>query len=61
MSEDFTEQALDIFLENDTLHKKIIEPIKRKVYPYVISILLFNVILFLMLAYLTHRVYLLQL
>jgi hypothetical protein len=61
MSEDFTEQALDIFLENDTLHKKVIEPIKRKVYPYVISILLFNVILFLMLAYLTHRVYLLQL
>ena len=61
MSEDFTEQALDIFLENDTLHKKVIEPIKRKVYPYVISILLFNVILFLMLAYLTHRIYLLQL
>ena len=55
MAEDFTDQALDIILENDTLQARILEPIKRKVFPYLICIAIFNVILFVMIAYLTRR------
>lgn len=55
ISGELTDQALDIFLENDKIQTRIIEPIKRKVLPYLICIGLFNIILFIMIAYLTRR------
>ena len=55
MSDDLTEQALDIFLENDTLRTKVVDPLKKKVYPYFMCFIIFNIILFIMLAYLTCR------
>lgn len=42
-------------MENDTLQKKVIDPLKKKVYPYVFGIALFNLIFFIMVAYLTYR------
>ena len=45
--DDLAKQALDYFMENETL--------KRKVYPYVCGIALFNLIMFVMLAYLVYR------
>ena len=53
ISGELTDQALDIFLENDKIQTRIIEPIKRKVLPYLICIGIFNLILFVMVAYLT--------
>jgi hypothetical protein len=55
IKDDLTEQALDIFLENETLQTRIIEPMKRKVLPYVLCVALFNIILFMMVLYLTRR------
>ena len=55
MTDEFTDQALDIFLENDTLRTKVVDPLKKKVYPYFMCFIIFNIILFIMLAYLTRR------
>ena len=55
MSDDLTEQALDIFLENDTRRTKVVDPLKKKVYPYFMCFIIFSIILFIMLAYLTRR------
>jgi hypothetical protein len=55
MDDDFTEQALDYFLENDTLQKKILEPIKRKVFPYVLCVAFFNIMLFILMVYVARR------
>ena len=56
ITDEFTDQALDIFLESDTLQTRIVEPIKRKVFPYLICIGLFNLILFIMLAYVARKI-----
>jgi hypothetical protein len=53
--DDLTTQALDMFLENDTLQKRVIDPLKRKILPYIMCIGFFNLILFIMVAYLANR------
>jgi hypothetical protein len=58
MDDDLTEQALEYFLENNTLQKKVLEPIKRKVFPYIVGVAFFNVVMFIMVGYL---IYLLRL
>tara|TARA_Y100000389_G_scaffold121227_1_gene118630 strand:- start:11754 stop:11948 length:195 start_codon:yes stop_codon:yes gene_type:complete len=55
ITDDITDQALDIFLESDTIQARILEPIKRRVFPYLICIGIFNIILFLMILYIIHR------
>jgi hypothetical protein len=55
IKDDLTEQALDIFFNNQILYTKILEPIKRRVIPIIICIALFNLILFVMIVYLTRR------
>jgi hypothetical protein len=32
--DDITNQAIDLVLENDALHKRVVEPLKRKILPY---------------------------
>ena len=41
--DDLTNQAIDLVLENDALHKRIVEPLKRKILPYVACEFLTNV------------------
>ena len=53
--DDLTNQALDLVLNNDTLQKRVIDPIKRKIFPYVMCIGFFNLALFVMVAYLSNR------
>jgi hypothetical protein len=53
MTDELTDQALDIFLGSDTIQTRILEPVKRKVLPSLICIGIFNLILFVMVAYLT--------
>jgi hypothetical protein len=53
--DDLTEQALDYFMKNDTLQKKLVNPIKRKILPYVLCLAFFNMVLFIMVAYLAVR------
>jgi len=53
--DDLTNQALDLVLNNDALQKRVIDPIKRKLFPYVMCIGFFNLVLFVMVAYLSNR------
>ena len=53
--DDLTTQALEMFLENDTLQKRVIDPLKRRIFPYIMCIGFFNLALFIMVAYLANR------
>ena len=59
--DDLTNQAIDLVLENDALHKRIVEPLKRKILPYVECGVLTNVVMFILLVYLARRLSLLPL
>ena len=58
--DDLTNQAIDLVLENDALHKRIVEPLKRKILPYVACGVLTNVVMFILLVYLARRLRVLQ-
>jgi|TARA_B100000902_G_scaffold369374_1_gene393521 hypothetical protein len=53
--EDITNQALDYVLNNDSLQKRVLDPLKRKILPYILCIGFFNLTLFIMVAYLANR------
>jgi hypothetical protein len=53
--DDLTNQAIDLVLENDALNKRVLEPLKRKIAPYAIGVFLFNMIIFILLIYLTFK------
>lgn len=59
--DDFTNQAIDMVLENDALHKRIVEPLKRKILPYVVCSVLVNAAMIILLVYLARRLSLLPL
>jgi hypothetical protein len=52
---DLATQALDIIMENNTLQMRVIDPLKRKLFPYLMCITVFNFTLFIMVAYLVNR------
>ena len=52
---DLATQALDIIMENNTLQKRVLDPLKRKLFPYLMCITVFNFTLFVMVAYLVNR------
>ena len=58
--DDLTNQAIDLVLENDALHKRIVEPLKRKIVPYVACSLMTNLTMIIILVYLARRLHLLQ-
>ena len=57
--DDLTNQAIDLVLENDALHKRVVEPLKRKILPYVACSVVTNAIMFILLVYLARRLSLL--
>src|SRR5210317_1735135 len=57
--DDFTNQAIDLVLGNDALHKRIVEPLKRKILPYVVCSIITNAVMFILLVYLARRLSLL--
>lgn len=59
--DDLTTQAIDLVLGNDALHKRIVEPLKRKIVPYIACSVLTNLIMFILLVYLARRLSLLPL
>jgi len=42
--DDLTNQAIDLVLENDALHERVVKPLKQKMFPYAVSITIFNLI-----------------
>ena len=59
--DDITNQAIDLVLKNDALHKRIVEPLKRKIIPYVACGILTNITMFILVVYLARRLSLLPL
>ena len=59
--DDLTNQAIELVLENDALHKRIVEPLKRKIVPYVACSIVTNLVMFILLVYLARRLSLLPL
>ena len=59
--DDLTNQAIDLVLENDALHKRIVEPLKRKIVPFVACSVFTNLLMFALLVYLARRLSLLPL
>ena len=51
-----TNQAIDMIFENDALKDRILKPIKRKAYPYVLTGVAFNLILLVLLIYIIIKV-----
>jgi hypothetical protein len=48
---DITNQAIDMVLKNDALQDRIIKPIKKRTYPYIATIVIFNLILLCLVCY----------
>ena len=59
--DDLTNQAIDMVLKNDALHKRVVEPLKKKILPYVIFGILVQVAMIIILVYLARRLSLLHL
>ena len=57
--DDLTNQAIDLVLGNDALHKRVVEPLKRKILPYVVCGVITNALMFILLVYLARRLSLL--
>ena len=53
--DDLTNQAIDLVLQNDALHKRVIEPLKRKMFPFIASAVLTNLTMIILLVYLARR------
>jgi hypothetical protein len=50
-----TNEAIDMIFENDALRDRVIKPIKKKAYPYLLTGLAFNLILLLLLIYIIYK------
>ena len=46
-----TNQAIDMIFENDAVNDRILKPIKKKAYPYILTGITFNLILLVLLIY----------
>jgi len=50
--DDFTNQAIDMVLENNALHKRVLEPLRHKLMPYILCVAVFNITLMFLVIYL---------
>jgi len=54
--DDLTNQAIDMVLKNNALQERIVEPLRRKIVPYAVCAVTFNVLMFVLIVYLVRRV-----
>ncbi|QIG59868.1 hypothetical protein [Dishui Lake phycodnavirus 4] len=50
--DEFTNQAIDMVLENNALHKRVLEPLRHKLMPYILCVAAFNITLMFLVVYL---------
>ena len=53
--DDLTNQAIDLVLENDALHKRVVEPLKMKILPFVACSFITNLLILVVLLHLSRR------
>lgn len=56
-TDDLANQAIDIIFENNAIQDRLIDPIKRKVIPYLLCFGVFNLILFVLVAFIASRMF----
>lgn len=56
-NDDLANQAIDIIFENNAIQDRLIDPIKRKVIPYLLCFGVFNLTLFVLVAFIASRVF----
>ena len=54
--DDLTNQAIDMVLKNNALQERIVEPLRRKIVPYALCAVVFNILMFVLIVYLVRRV-----
>ena len=54
--DDLTNQAIDLLFENDAVMDRVIKPMKKKAYPFILTGVTFNLVLLLLLIYLIFQV-----
>lgn len=54
--DDLTNQAIDMVLKNNALQERIVEPLRKKIVPYAICAIVFNILLFVLIVYLVRKV-----
>ena len=54
--DDLTNQAIDMVLKNNALQERIVEPLRRKIVPYAVCAIVFNLLMFVLIVYLVRRV-----
>ena len=59
--DDLTNQAIDLVLKNDALHNRVLQPLKMKMFPFIASAVLTNIMILVLLVYLARRLSLLPL
>ena len=53
--DDLTNQAIDMVLKNNALQERIVKPLRKKILPYVMCIIVINIMMFIMIIYLVRR------
>ena len=54
--DDLTNQAIDMVLKNNALQERIVEPLRKKIIPYAVCAIVFNILMFVLIVYLVRRV-----
>jgi hypothetical protein len=54
--DELTNQAIDMFLENDAVQDRVIKPMKRKAVPFILTGVAFNILLLALVVYLIFQV-----
>jgi hypothetical protein len=53
---DIIDQVLEMFYEDDNIKEKLIKPVKKKAYPYLLGGVVFNLIILLLLILIIFRI-----
>jgi hypothetical protein len=54
--DDLTNQAIDIVTKNSALQERVVEPLRKKIFPYLICVTLFNIVMFILILYMARRI-----
>ena len=54
---DFTTQVIDMLFQNDAFKTKLLQPLKKKSYPYILTGVAFNLLILVLMCFLVFSVY----
>ena len=54
---DFTTQIIDMLFQNDAFKTKLLQPLKKKSYPYILTGVAFNLLILVLMCFLVFSIY----